>query len=66
MNKTEHLMVCLNEECVEIAHATDKALRFGLSDGHPATSRTNLGDISEKKGRVLKFMKYAEDNGSIT
>ena len=96
MNRTEHLLVCLNEECVEIAHAEDKALRFGLSDGYPATNRTNLGDviaeindltaviellveegilgqglgdrsdIAEKKERVLRFTKYAEDNGSIT
>lgn len=28
----QHLLVCLNEECVEIAKDVDKSLRFGLDD----------------------------------
>lgn len=32
MNLEEHLLTLLVEECVEIAHETTKALRFGLDD----------------------------------
>jgi len=32
MNVTEHLLVCLNEELLEVAKNVDKALRFGIDD----------------------------------
>lgn len=32
MNTTEHLLVCLAEECGEVAKECSKALRFGLDD----------------------------------
>ena len=32
MNLIEHLLTCLNEESVEVAQQSDKALRFGLDD----------------------------------
>ncbi len=48
MNRQEHLLVCLTEECAEIIKAADKALRFGLDDGYPNTSRTNLTDLSNE------------------
>lgn len=33
MNRLEHLMTILNEECAEVQQATSKALRFGLDEG---------------------------------
>jgi NTP pyrophosphatase (non-canonical NTP hydrolase) len=35
LNEIEHLLVCLNEECCEIAKECTKALRFGLDDRNP-------------------------------
>jgi len=32
---TEHLLVCLAEECAEVGQAVGKALRFGLKDSPP-------------------------------
>jgi hypothetical protein len=32
LNETEHLLVMLNEEAVEVAKECDKAVRFGLDD----------------------------------
>jgi hypothetical protein len=32
LNEIEHLLVCLNEEGVEIGKETDKILRFGIDD----------------------------------
>lgn len=45
MNKTEHLLTCLIEECAEIQKAATKALRFGLEDGFPGRGTTNAYDI---------------------
>ena len=45
MNKTEHLLICIMEECAEIQQACAKALRFGLDDGHPDRDSTNADDI---------------------
>ncbi len=33
MNRLEHLMTILTEECAEVQQATTKALRFGLNEG---------------------------------
>lgn len=32
MNRTEHLLSCLSEECSEVSHRVSKALRFGLDE----------------------------------
>ena len=33
MNRLEHLLTILTEECAEVQQATTKALRFGLDEG---------------------------------
>lgn len=35
MNKEEHLLACLAEECSEVIKEINKALRFGLDDFNP-------------------------------
>ncbi len=32
MNRTEHLLVCLAEECAEVTKEVTKILRFGMND----------------------------------
>ena len=46
MTKQEYLIACLAEEAGEIVQACGKALRFGVNDGYPGTSRTNAKDIA--------------------
>jgi len=46
MNKKEHLLTCLMEECAEIQKAAAKALRFGLDDHAPNSDSTNAEDIA--------------------
>lgn len=41
MNKNEHLLVILMEECAEVAKETSKALRFGMYEVMPGQPRTN-------------------------
>jgi NTP pyrophosphatase (non-canonical NTP hydrolase) len=53
MNRQEHLLACLAEEAGEIVQAVGKALRFGLQDGYPGTSRTNEQDIKDECNQLL-------------
>lgn len=41
MNRTEHLLSCLAEECAEVVQRASKALRFGLSEVQPGQEFTN-------------------------
>jgi len=95
VDKIEHLLVCLIEECAEVQKAVSKALRFGLDDHAPDNPTiTNDIDIANecvdllaiiemlrdeniipsqntsqmlqaKKDKVAKYMKYAEERGSL-
>ena len=94
MNKTEHLLTCLIEECSEIQKGAAKALRFGLDDHAPGDSTTNNESISReaidliaiiemleerniipslrtseliqlKKDKVIRYMKYAQERGTL-
>ncbi len=65
MNKTEHLLSCLAEECAEIQQAVCKALRFGLNDGHPEKTTTNAQDIAKECADIVAVIELLEDNGII-
>lgn len=41
MNRDEHLLVILAEECAEVAKETSKALRFGMGEVMPGQSLNN-------------------------
>src|SRR5260221_9159444 len=42
VNRTEHLIACLAEECNEVAQRATKALRFGLDEIQPEQNLTNF------------------------
>lgn len=48
MNRKEHLLSCLAEECAEIGHRASKALRFGLDDVEPGQELTNAQQIRKE------------------
>ena len=48
MNRTEHLLSCLAEECAEVAQRVSKALRFGLDEVQPGQDQTNAERIVEE------------------
>lgn len=93
MNKTEHLLTCLAEECAEIQQAVTKALRFGLHDDFKETTPAQdiareccdliaviemleeagiikkagtIYAIEQKKARVLHYMEYAKEHGTLS
>ena len=63
MNTTEHLLVCANEEGLEIGQAADKALRFGLHDGYPETDRTNITDFVAEVNDLVGVLELMQENG---
>jgi len=65
MNESEHLLVCLAEECAEIQQAVSKALRFGLRDGYPETGRTNAQDIRKEMVDLISVWELIEEKKII-
>lgn len=48
MNRTEHLLIILSEECSEVSHRISKALRFGLNEIEPGQSFNNSERINQE------------------
>jgi NTP pyrophosphatase (non-canonical NTP hydrolase) len=46
VNRTEHLLTCLAEECAEVAQRVSKALRFGLAEVQPGQDENNAERIA--------------------
>jgi len=63
MNIVEHLLVCANEEGLEIGQAADKALRFGLEDMHPKTGTTTLSSLVAEINDLLGVIELMQDHG---
>lgn len=63
MNRLEHLLQILQEECAEVIQAASKAQRFGLDDGYPQTTRTNREDIGKELAQVRAMVEMIEDEG---
>ena len=65
MNKTEHLLTCLMEECAEIQKATAKALRFGLDDHAPNSNSTNAEDIASEVNDLIAIIEMLREENII-
>lgn len=61
MNNTEYLLVCLMEECSEVAHRASKALRFGLREVQQGQGETNeqrlTSELNDLHGVVEELIK---------
>ena len=63
MTETEHLLVCLAEECAEIQQAVGKALRFGLQDSYKDS--TPAEDIARECCDLIAVLEMLEELGAI-
>lgn len=62
MDRTEHLLSCLAEECMEVAQRATKAQRFGLLEVQPEQALTNWQRIQEELTDLLAIMEMLEDS----
>lgn len=53
MNRTEHLLVCLSEECGESTQVAAKANRFGLDHVWPEKNETNRRILEREIADIL-------------
>jgi hypothetical protein len=65
MNREEHLLIILSEECSEVSKEVSKALRFGLSDMKPEQIFTNADMISKELGDLIGIAEMLYDEGII-
>jgi NTP pyrophosphatase (non-canonical NTP hydrolase) len=65
MNREEHLLTCLAEECAEVAQRVSKALRFGLDEAQPGQAQTNRHRIVDELGDLLSVAIILADEGII-
>lgn len=66
MNTSEHLLICLAEECAEVQHRVSKALRFGMSEIEPGQPFTNAQRIAQEFDDVLAIIEMLEDRSLFT
>jgi NTP pyrophosphatase (non-canonical NTP hydrolase) len=60
MNRSEHLLTCLAEECAEVAQRVSKALRFGLDEVQPEQSCDNAERIRMEMYDLLAVYLIAD------
>lgn len=63
MNKKEHLLLRMAEECADIIKAINKSLLFGLKDGYPETGDSNEQMIELKFNSMISVVGLLKDEG---
>ena len=66
MNRLDHLLTILIEECAEVQKATTKILRFGLKEGHdPAAIKygNNLQKLHHEINDVFAMVEMLQAEG---
>lgn len=65
MNREEHLLTCLAEECAEVAQRVSKALRFGLAEVQPGQPHNNAERIRDELCDLVAVAFILEREGLI-
>ncbi len=65
MNRAEHLLSCLAEECAEVAQRVSKALRFGLSEVQPGQPLNNAQRIVYELGDLMSVAIMLQEDGVL-
>lgn len=65
MTKDEHFLMCLAEECAEVAQRITKALRFGLDETQEGHALNNRERITEELYDLTAVATLCERRGLI-
>lgn len=65
MNRHEHLLSCLAEECCEVGQRVSKALRFGLDEVQRDQLLTNAERITEELHDLISVAAILHREGLI-
>lgn len=63
MNLLSHLFVCLQEECIEMAHGISKILRFTPGEISPPHAKSNLELLEDEYNDFLGAKELLEELG---
>lgn len=66
MNRHEHYLSCLAEECSEVAVRVSKALRFGLNECQPGQMLNNRQRIEEELRDLIAVAEILAEEGVIS
>ena len=66
MDRTQEIMLILQEECAEVTQAISKCFRFGLDHHKPGKPKTNAQHLEEELGDLLAMIALLEQTGVIT
>jgi hypothetical protein len=65
VNRTEHLLTCLAEECAEVGQRVSKALRFGLDEVQPGQPLRNRDRIQDELNDLFAVAAILAGEGVI-
>lgn len=66
MTREEHLLICLAEECAEVAQRVSKALRFGLDEVQEGQALNNRQRISEELFDLFAVATICDRSGLLS
>ena len=65
MNRTEHLLTILAEECAEVSQRVSKALRFGLDEVYRDNGADNARMISYEMADLMGAYQVLKNEGLL-
>lgn len=65
MNLKQYLLVCFMEECIEVAHATSKLIRFTEHDSPVIGGITNSQNLVKEFNDLLALVDLLKEHGVI-
>lgn len=65
MNRTEHLLTVLGEECAEVQQRVSKALRFGLDEVEPGQALPNRDRIVKELHDLFAVVEMLQERAIL-
>lgn len=66
MNNEQYLLICIEEECLEVAQRISKALRFGIDEVQMGQDENNRQRINDELNDLMALLEMAADNKIIS